>query len=1093
MIKFYPKIIKTLFEILDVTISEAAQESLNIAVYKCLIQVLSLTQDKRFSEHAGEMDASLQDIPVTYRVSSRLYGTLEKFMQQPMDPIEARTLRSAIKVWHFIHRFILRPFLVENELVSGQGLVTGFMKQVHWVMQNHNSDIALASQMLILQHFNSLLTEWTPLYLTSAEVLDVADSFMSGIKASHSKIVTFRYAFMKQFISSDVAKVPANQTTSTRLVVQWLNGVLAGKWGKLPTIDESSNRRLPRLKGLAFATSQKRHDLKSCLDFIMFFMDALNAFNADALMQVLDLLPALLNSFVNFMDWCKMRHSQPKKSAPSSPTKSAFDGEIVFLWVLICIFINSILDPAQMLEVLPASSALVDAPLLLLSDLTAALVAILDVNTSHYIEDHFSRFASEKGYDSSLVYLSEWLDVVRHLTTEVFPTQSVSVAISMKHNTLRLLRAIGCSISIGITSRNEAQKNEQLQDDFLHTLLAIVQLHHAQCVRSRSQEQLVMISMHTDILKQASTLLFEMWSNFDTDKSRSQFTGAFLEMALSEDVHMRDVGIRILFSLILVDFKSHGTISRLEDEIFEQMPWVIEKSRDIHDNQIARQFEGLFKDASLSQGDKKSFSDQGRKFIHFLETFLALIVDIKVAPDGLQNQEARASSMLKMIQFLSETNHLSMRPSFFQSLYELHLSSGNFVEAAMLLKYYADSLPGASGKHQEQDGVTGSFDSSREDIYWQCIEMFDKGNAWERAVDVCKVLASSYSSELFDYEQLSTVLKRQAELLHKIAKNERFFPSYFRVGFYGNGFPSNLDGKAFVYKGLEWEKLGSFCERLLKNFPNSKIVKDVPSAETDEGSRLLQVTWLDPIMDSEVVPGRNRASSLPWQAIDGAMSSCVASGPKSSHDLLDPKAISDLELEIPDFVLRYFKASETNTFISSKNIRRKVPATQSDLSSAQVDCLSLSSQFTVSYTRERFPHLANHSEIIGTHSFEMEPIQYATMAIAKKTKELSSLSSKFSNTRAKHKSDAWSRDSFDSESKRRSDNQPNTSPFTMALNGAVDAPVNGGIPLYKSVFLSSKFVTLLKEEGKDDLLNSFKLAIDEQVKTRFNLSCEGYH
>ena len=328
MIKFYPDIIKTLFEILDITISEATQESLNVAVFKCLIQVLSVTQDKRFADQSVEMDASLQDIPVTHRVSSRLFGTLEKVMQQPMDPIEARTLRSAIKVWHFIHRFMLRPFLLENDMVAGQGLITGFMKQVHWVMQNHNSDIALASQMLILQHFNSLLTEWTPLYSTSAEVLDVADSFMSGIKASHSKIVIFRYTFMKQFISSDVSKIPENQKQSAYLVAHWLNGVLAGKWGKLPAIDESSNRRLPRLKGLAFATSQKRNDLKSCLDFILFFLDALNTFNADARTQVLDLLPALLNSFINFMDWCKMRHLQPRKSSSSSPTKSSFEGKI---------------------------------------------------------------------------------------------------------------------------------------------------------------------------------------------------------------------------------------------------------------------------------------------------------------------------------------------------------------------------------------------------------------------------------------------------------------------------------------------------------------------------------------------------------------------------------------------------------------------------------------------------------------------------------------------------------------------------------------------------------------------------------------------
>jgi hypothetical protein len=54
-------------------------------------------------------------------------------------------------------------------------------------------------------------------------------------------------------------------------------------------------------------------------------------------------------------------------------------------------------------------------------------------------------------------------------------------------------------------------------------------------------------------------------------------------------------------------------------------------------------------------------------------------------------------------------------------------------------------------------------------------------------------LAELYEKKVFDYSKLSGILRKQASLFEKvISSNEdglRFDSEYFRVGFYGQGFP----------------------------------------------------------------------------------------------------------------------------------------------------------------------------------------------------------------------------------------------------------------------------------------------------------------
>ena len=50
--------------------------------------------------------------------------------------------------------------------------------------------------------------------------------------------------------------------------------------------------------------------------------------------------------------------------------------------------------------------------------------------------------------------------------------------------------------------------------------------------------------------------------------------------------------------------------------------------------------------------------------------------------------------------------------------------------------------------------------------------------------------------------RLSQILRHQASLLEHIATEQRYYPDYYRVAFYGN-FPVAIRGKQFIVRPLQ--------------------------------------------------------------------------------------------------------------------------------------------------------------------------------------------------------------------------------------------------------------------------------------------------
>lgn len=111
-------------------------------------------------------------------------------------------------------------------------------------------------------------------------------------------------------------------------------------------------------------------------------------------------------------------------------------------------------------------------------------------------------------------------------------------------------------------------------------------------------------------------------------------------------------------------------------------------------------------------------------------------------------------------------------------------------------------------------------------------------------------------------------------------------------------------------------------------------------------------------------------------------------------------------------------------------------------------------------TEDAFPTVLRRSEVIGLQNEDISPIENAINDVEMKTRELSTLHIKYSSL-------------------ARTGQPLATNTLSMTLNGALDAPINGGITLYRQAFLTPEY--LQSHEDRGELVQKLRDAIDEHV------------
>lgn len=301
----------------------------------------------------------------------------------------------------------------------------------------------------------------------------------------------------------------------------------------------------------------------------------------------------------------------------------------------------------------------------------------------------------------------------------------------------------------------------------------------------------------------------------------------------------------------------------------------------------------------------------------------------------------------------------------------------------------------------------------KEQLYHEIVKYFDKGKCFEKAIPMCKDLSHFYETRRFDYNSLSEILIMEAKFFQNVLTQLRPEPEYFRVGFYGLGFPLFVRNKQFIYRGMEYERIGAFTQRLQTEFPQAQILsKNSPpeASVLQSPEQFIQISNVRPV--PEMPP---------------------------THCAMVP---------IPDKIARFY--NDVTKFIHDRPNYKGTVDKDNEFKSLWIERTTIEIESPL-------PGILRWFEVRAQSVEELNPVEFACETMGNVGKEL-----------------------FELVAQYKTDPRRNINPFSMRLQGVIDANVMGGISKYQMAFFNEDF---LKQHPKQSAnVQRLKSLILEQMQ-----------
>jgi len=408
--------------------------------------------------------------------------------------------------------------------------------------------------------------------------------------------------------------------------------------------------------------------------------------------------------------------------------------------------------------------------------------------------------------------------------------------------------------------------------------------------------------------------------------------------------------------------------------------------------------------------EDKELKTVGQKFLSDINKLMQRLFDLKSMPEDPQYEDEKAFGIVNLMENLKKTERQHLYTKYCHALTSYHLKLENFVEAGNSMLLHVKALEWTLKPLPEDEICKLPAQLERErkiQLMKMSISLFDKAKYWEEAITVLDVLAGQYKTFDFDYVQLAENLQQQSTMYSNITSIQRVYHEYFRVAFYGRGF-GELQNKEFVYKGNILERLEEFSTRIKRRFSNAEMLNytDLPPPDIlNSEKQYLQVFPIKPASQEEL-EGKERK-------------------------------LSD---KMPIEAQKYVTINDTDVFVYPRVFRKNKK--KGETLAEEVKDLWIKKTFYV--TTKKFPHIQRRSLIKETKEAIMDPIDNAISSMLSKTKEIYEMI-----------------DKYDKEKEKIENNETitlNINPFTMLLQGVINAAVNGGSELYRQVFLIQEFI-----------------------------------
>lgn len=233
IVKFLRDIFDSLFAIL---VSQSNQSSdLDHLVFNALVTVLGIVQDRRFSNFQPVLDVYIEKHYNCAGASSHIIHSMNRLVINPTSADTASPLRAALKVWHYIFKFIARSRELQKAKEIGMGggatvdyFETSFKRDLRshlsgftQMMSTSTPPSIIGTQTIALQHFTSILPELAKIY-TTVELVSIATSFANAVTIGKGKIVIWKLIMYLQIVKSFLFDNAESRPLLVEAVVIWI-------------------------------------------------------------------------------------------------------------------------------------------------------------------------------------------------------------------------------------------------------------------------------------------------------------------------------------------------------------------------------------------------------------------------------------------------------------------------------------------------------------------------------------------------------------------------------------------------------------------------------------------------------------------------------------------------------------------------------------------------------------------------------------------------------------------------------------------------------------------------------------------------------
>uniref|UniRef100_A0A8D3E0M2 Dedicator of cytokinesis 5 n=1 Tax=Scophthalmus maximus TaxID=52904 RepID=A0A8D3E0M2_SCOMX len=496
--------------------------------------------------------------------------------------------------------------------------------------------------------------------------------------------------------------------------------------------------------------------------------------------------------------------------------------------------------------------------------------------------------------------------------------------------------------TLQLESFSQEKRNKILNNSTVYFCFVYYIIRYDLCLLNDKDAAYCILKSYYDI----SVIMFCCPSGPHKMRFIPAMVGPILEVTLVPEPELRKATIPIFFDMMQCEhnFNPGRTFEMFENELITKL------DQEVEGGQGDEQYKVLLEKTLLEHCRRHRYlSQSGEELALLLSSLLENLLAYRTITHD-ESPEHRMSCTVNVLNFYKEKKREDIYIRYLYKLRDLHLDCENYTEASYTLLLHAELLEWsdkACAPHLiPRDGEhVWTQQELKERLFQEIICYLDKGKMWEKAIELGKQLAKMHEIHMFDFMELSQLLKKQAKFYENIMHAMRPQPEYFAVGYYGLGFPSFLRNKMFIYRGKEYEWLEDFSLKLLSQFPSAVR------------------------MTSTAPPGDNISNS-PGQHIQ-----CFTVKPV----LTVPQQFKDKG--VPEQILNYYRTNEVDQFKYSRPFRKGEKDPDNEFATMWIER-------TTYITAYHFPGILKWFEV---KSEEISPLENAVETMEMANEKLSNL------------------------------------------------------------------------------------------------------